>query len=267
MKVKPLFFLLSFLLFQISCSKSSSSNRRETTIRDEQINEIMDNQNFDCASINGKACPDGVVRLLIVNPENEDQSAVCSGFMIGTNRLVTNYHCLSTAAQCNNTYIAIYTGNSYTKTRCSSIVRSEQDVANPNDPTRAIDYTVLETVDAYTGASFPLSHDDADIGDEIHVWVVDHTGLDAIPPNLTDSRITEFECEVMDSARASLVMQNCPIISGNSGSPALNTRGDVVGVVWGGTATFSSSLDLTFRRQLNEFGLATEVKYFSDLAP
>lgn len=265
MKVKPLFFLLSLLIFQISCSKSSSSNKRETNIQQEQIEEIMNNQRFDCASIDGGACPDGVTRLLIVNPADENRSAVCTGFMISPTRLVTNHHCLSTTEECANTYVAIYSGNSYTKTRCSSIVRTEQDVEDPNDPSRAIDYTVLETTDAFTGASFPLSNQLAQVGDTTHVWVVDHTGLDTIPPNLTDSRITELECTVIDSPRASLVMQKCPIISGNSGSPALNSQGEVVGVVWGGTATFSSSLDLTFRRQLSELGLATEVNYFDDL--
>ena len=139
-----------------------------------------------------------------------------------------------------------------------------QNSDNPNDPNRSIDFTVMEIEGEYQGGHFSLSDTQAEAQDLIQAWVVDHTGLDQEPSNLTDSRISEFECRVMDqNERASLVMMKCPIISGNSGSPALNIRGRVIGVLWGGTALdIDSSYNLFLRRQLDELALATEVNHF-----
>ena len=265
-ELSHLVFIL-FLLISFSCSKKSSSSKRETRIDEAQVEEILNNQDFDCASLGG-SCPEGISRIFILHPTNPERSAVCTGFMVSPTRLVTNNHCVPDSATCRNTFIATYTGGTYEKTRCRSIIRTDQDVDDPNDPARRIDYTIMETADRYTGNVLPLSTTLAEANDEIHSWVIDHTGLDQFPSNLLESRITELECTVLDQTeRASLMMMKCPIISGNSGAPALNTAGEVIGIIWGGSlGTIDSNLDLDIRRDLDEVGLATEVNHFRDAA-
>lgn len=253
------------LLICVSCGKkSSNASIRETQMEENDIGHVLNNQKFDCASLGGP-CPIGISRLFIVNTENPNHSSVCSGFMIGANRLVTNHHCVSTALQCKTTFIAIYTGDGYQKSRCRRIIRSEEDVSDPNDTTRKIDYTLMETEGQYAGSTFPLASQLALPGDILDVWVVDHTGLDESPSNLLEARITEFHCEVDDqNTYQSLMAIKCPIISGNSGSPALNQNGEVVAVAWGGTANdIDSSYPLELRRKLNDVTLFTEVNYFT----
>lgn len=255
-----LFVLL--VLISYSCGKTNH-NKRETRIEEVEIPEVMNHQRFECASISG-GCPSGIARLLIVNQVEPEFSSVCSGFMMGPDKLVTNNHCVSTQEQCKTTFIAVYNGGSYLKTRCRSIITTATDGPDPNDPNRKRDFTILQIADTFPGSFFQPSTVPAKAGDLLDAWVVDHTGLDKFPSNLMDSRITQFECRVMDQhERASLMMIKCPIIGGNSGSPVLNNAGNVAGVLWGGTAsTFDTSLDLDIRRQLDEVGLATPVDQF-----
>lgn len=254
-------FILIFLVFY-SCGKSNT-HKRETRIEEIEIPEVMNHQRFECASING-GCPAGIARLLIVNQADPEFSSVCSGFMMGPDKLVTNNHCVSTQDQCRTTFIAVYNGSSYLKTRCRSIISTASDGPDPNDPNRKRDFTIMQIADPFPGSFFRPSNDPAKAGDVLDAWVVDHTGLDMFPSNLMDSRITQFECKVMDqNERASLMMIKCPIIGGNSGSPILNDAGSVAGVLWGGSASsFDTRLDLEIRRELDEVGLATPVDQF-----
>ena len=263
-----LLFIISLLFFSVSCGKGGrSSGKKYIKITPEQIAYVMDNQVMSCGSIDGKACPEGVSRLMILNRSDADASYVCSGFMVDKTTLVTNHHCVQNLTECNNTYIAVYDGYGYHQTKCKRIIKTLEDYSSANDPRRAIDYTVMEIEDDFFGNTFSLASARASVGDSVTAWVVDHTGLDNIEnPNFFESRITEFNCKVQDqNDSASLVLENCPVIHGNSGSPAVNTFGDIVGVIWGATdADVSSQTDLAIRRSGSGLGIVTEMTHFAE---
>ncbi|MCM2350485.1 MAG: serine protease [Bacteriovoracaceae bacterium] len=270
MKVFLLLNMLGVLLFVSSCgAKKSSKGERITRIPEEQVADIMANQSFDCASIDNRPCPHGVSRLFIVNPADTTNSSVCTGFMVASNILVTNHHCVSTQAQCINTFVAVYQGGTYLATRCKRVIRAEEDYPEINDSRRAIDYAVLEIEGNYQGEVFGASPERAVDGDIVTTWVIDHTGLDRIgTTNLLESRVTEFKCKVdPQTDRASLVLEECPVVSGNSGSPVLNESNQFVGVIWGGTALFSSAVDLDARRSVSAWATVTEMIHFRDIIP
>lgn len=221
----------------------------------------MENQNIECASINGNACPDGVSRLLVLDREDINKSYFCSGFMVAKNILVTNHHCVSTVTECNNTSIAVYDGFNYHQTKCKRIIKAIEDYPNANDSRRAVDFAVLEVTDDFNGTTFNISANRATAGDNVTAWVVDHTGLDyETDPNFLDSRITELKCHVQNQDySASLILEDCPVIEGNSGSPAVNTSGGVVGVIWGANESdLTTQTDLDVRRDGYGIGIVTE---------
>lgn len=271
MKSTSLLSLLTLLFIVTACggSKKPSNSERVTKITEEEINYLVNNQDFDCDSVDGtRSCPKGIARLLILNPNNFEKSKVCSGFMVSSDRMVTNNHCVSSQTVCNNTRIIVYDGSSWRhhKTRCQSIVKTERDSFATTDDRHKIDYTVLEVRDPFVGPTIEISETSVSVGDVVSAWVVDHTGLDMTEANLTDARITEFKCTVeSQSSSSSIWLKNCPLIYGNSGSAILNTSGKAVGVIWGASEPeVLATLPLYLRRSGSGKATATDMIYFRD---
>lgn len=272
MKIFSHLSVLSLLVLSVACGggSSKSAGKKYVKITAEQIDRVMDNQYMSCGAIGGGSCPKGVVRLLTLNMEDAERSSVCSGFMVGPTTMVTNHHCIESQAECNNTHLAIYNGGqtNYLRSKCKTVTKTEQDYANANDPRRRIDYTVVEIEDSFSGTTFDLATARAAVSDTVTAWVVDHTGLDREEGsvNFFESRITQFNCQVESTSDyTSMMLRNCPVIHGNSGSPAVNSSGKIIGVIWGATdADVSSQESLTIRRAGPGKAAVTEMDAFAD---
>lgn len=264
MKIVRALLMLN-IVFAVSCgNKSGSEGKKEVWISESQINEVMASQNFDCASVSSGSCPEGVTRLMILNKTNPSKSGVCSGFMVNEDTLVTNNHCVPDAATCKNTYIAIYKNGSYEEARCSQFIKTFKDYKT-GDARKMLDATIVKINKKWSGKTFKLSEQRASEGEVVTAWVVDHIGVDkGEEGNLSDSRITEFNCTVASvDDKESMVLSNCPIVQGNSGSPVVNSLGEIVGIIWGTTARgIDSTYDLPTRRNRSDYGIATEVHHF-----
>lgn len=269
MKSSLLISLLGMMLLA-ACGNGGGnkpSMRTAPGVTTEQVQLAMDNQNFSCSSIDGSYCPGGIARLIMHGAAENGNTGFCSGFMVSEDTLITNNHCIPSQDVCDKTYIMIYNGYTYEKTRCSSLVKTLNDYP-VSDNRKKLDVSVIKVKHRYYGSRFGAASKSASNGDKVTAWVVDHTGLDASEPNLTDVRITEFECkaQIPSSLSSSIVLEGCPVIHGNSGSPAVDSSGNIIGVIWGTTSgDLDTTTSLYFRRAMSYVkATATDISFFRE---
>jgi len=245
-----LFILSLFLIVSCGGSKSSSSGKKTVPLQPEEIENILDRQTFDCSS--DGPCPPGMARLFIINPQNTSTSSVCTGFMVSSDRLVTNHHCVSTAEACRNTFISVHTNQGPMKSRCLNIEFTDADSENPAE--RSTDLTVMTIEGNVPSPYFRIHGTKVSPDREVTAWVIDHVSV-------LEARVTELSC-YYQSLESSMLLRNCPAISGNSGSPVVlkGTR-EVIGILWGSNlpSSIDASFPLNLRMDLPAISLATEL--------
>jgi S1-C subfamily serine protease len=246
-----------FMLMLLACGKDSSpAGMKHVQLSEDEIQNLLDNQVFICNSLSTSKCPDGLARLFILNRLEPNTSSLCSGFLVGSNRLITNSHCVANDEVCANTFISVFKNGGYETAKCRRVSFAQDDGKDPQ--TKIVDVAILELDQHLSAKPLEVINDEAQLGNFLSLWVIDHI-------DLFIGRITELSCRV-SGRPASLELSKCAAIFGNSGSPLMNARNEVLGVLWGGTT--NPSLDeetpLAVRRNLPEFSFATEAKFFID---
>lgn len=253
MKPFNLIVLLGMTIFLTACGQTNINGKKKISLTDKNLAALAV-QNFECASLDGTPCPSGLARIFIHNEKDPDDSSVCTGFLSGNNRIVTNNHCVATMAECKNTYISVYDGKSHENVRCKRIIETQVDPGALS--MKGVDFTVMEIDKKVSAKPFALSPFTPYVGETLTAWVIDHK-------TLNDSRITELNC-LYQTLGKSMQLTNCPVIQGNSGSPLVNSYGEIVGLIWGSTVDeeVDANFPLEDRRNLNELALSTELKHF-----
>lgn len=253
--MKILCFL--FVVLLISCGKSGDNKKKIVPIKPQDLRSLLEQQHFECESLNGKDCPNGLARLFIVNQIDPNQSGLCTGFLTSSKRLITNAHCIPTQEDCENTYVAVYIDGRTEIAQCGKLIKLYEDF-KPLER-KALDVAIIDLDQEIIGVEgFDYSTNLPIRNQTASIWVVDHLSLFL-------GRITELEC-ILDQKSSSLIFRKCASIAGNSGSPVLNNQGKVLGILWGSTT--DDSIDefypLVDRRELAAKTYATDVSYFKE---
>jgi endonuclease G len=167
-----------------------------------------------------KAAARAVVKLFI---QEGDLTESCTGFLIGPQMVMTNQHCLATAADCANT-VALFDYDTSTmvpasqQRRCRKVEHSSQtydyttfDLDGPSDPTiTALSFGAHSAVDGQA------------------LTVIEHPGGE--PKQVSYTHCTANHDPVNGYGTNSDFTHTCATLTGASGSPMLDASMKVVGL-------------------------------------
>ncbi|NRA63201.1 MAG: trypsin-like peptidase domain-containing protein [Pseudobacteriovorax sp.] len=184
-----------------------------------------------------------VISALGVLKSKSGPSLSCSGFFIGKGRFVTNHHCVAKIKNCNHLEILVRDKNQQIRAfKCLGLdkIDSTLDLAVLISDRPAQDYLPLV-----------LKQDQTAFVDNRHVWAI----------NFRDNKLTVRKCLSFAEERSGratgicLKQYGCKLASfvhscslktepGDSGSPIVNSKGQVLGLLWGSADRPSGQLSL-----------------------
>lgn len=184
-------------------------------------------------------CPEGVA---VVGVALERSAHQCTGFLVGSNLVMTSAHCLPNnldGVSCRSRISVVFPSIVRNQHRVRGIrVGCEEIVKRtiPSDPLRSLDFALIKTTAPVDRTPLRVNHDGVGDGQELKVWRAQFGNSTGIV-----GRISSTTCSVQretvlsygsDSSHNPIeVLVDCPIQEGNSGSPVLNSQGEVVGII------------------------------------
>ena len=243
---------LTVLIFACAKSETKTISRKKQRISPDQISLVLANQSITCSDPD--FCPEGIARMFAINFEDINNSSTCSAFLVASDLVMTNSHCvyskkMSLERICSGLYFVFpYNGFSYTA-QCSKIIwRNHKQIGRPYYRTGDNDFALIKLDQNIPLGPLKLLNDVPKLGTKVFPLVVDQLGG-------LKARITKLECRIekIIPKYGLLQLANCPVISGNSGSPVVDENFRVLGII------FASS-DNKIRMPTDEINLRVKSK-------
>jgi hypothetical protein len=240
-------YLLLLLALMAACGKPSEGTPSLKTepLKAPDMLQVMVHQNIRCVVGD---CPTGIGRIFAINQTDHNKSAMCTAFLIRPDVVMTNSHCiwagkLNDEETCQQLYLAFPTEWGYSETtRCKEILWRDTTQGGRRHYRRGEnDFALIRITSRMPGFELELSPRGMRTGEMVYPVVADFL-------NVHEAKILHFPCLVEKHSEKTGVAQlyHCPIISGNSGSPVLDRKNRVAGII------FASS-DANVRKPEDEF--------------
>lgn len=263
MKLRTL-LLLSLAVVISACGRPEGKriSPQKIHISPEQMALIIANQIITCSD--PSFCPEGIARMFKINFDDADKSMTCSAFLVEPDLVMTNTHCIHGAQKnlekiCSGIYF-VFPGQGLNYTaQCSNIIWSNRRQTNSHYYHNGDNDFALIRLDRNIPLTpFKIRVGGINRGSKVYPVVVDQMGG-------FNARITKLDCQVekLNEKFGVADLSNCPVISGNSGSPVLDENQDVVGIVFASSNnTIRNPNDpLEVRIKANSTGLAFSMEY------
>jgi hypothetical protein len=227
------------------CNDSKTENQFQNATRstnpllDENAREIIRNQNLYCSS--KEDCHPSLVKILLLK---NGKPRFCTGFLVGPEHVATSSGCLDdslrvTGASCNDRVFFYLTKDVFTDLNKKGPIHCDTVTHASSSPEKDLivrggDIAFLKMSEKVDREPLAISSEGISDGEVLRVWKVDKS-------NDRDAVIKKNSCMASHNSFANplavskfspvIPIMGCEYIDGNEGSPVLNEKGEVVGVM------------------------------------